>query len=104
MMKRVFKLATAASLVVAMSACSTIHFTNGQKPAGKQTMEQWHHTFVFGLVEGSSPIDLKTACKDGDWNQVTTKVTFMNGLAGMVDGLLIGVDLWQPWTAQYTCS
>ncbi len=83
--------------------CSTIHFQNGQSSMPREKASEWHHTGIFTLVEFSDPVDLNDRCRGKSWDTVTTKRTFINGLAGSIDSILIGVDLWEPWTVEYSC-
>lgn len=87
-----------------LSACSTIHFKNGAQAANKAAYEEWHHNAAFSLVEISQPIDLAAKCNGKNWTEVTTQKTFLNGLAGSIDTIIVGVDLWEPYTVTYTCS
>lgn len=88
---------------VLTAGCSTIHFQNGQGTAKPYKNSEWHHTVAFGLMELSDAVDLDERCRGTEWDTVTTERTFINGLAGMVDELIVGVDLWEPWTVEYTC-
>ena len=84
-----------------VTACQKIHFVNGDADIRVDSTE-WHHVGVFGIMELSRPIDFQERC-EGDWNSITSKATFVDWLAGSVDNL-VGLDIWQPWTVQYSCK
>lgn len=93
-------------VVLAVSVClgcSTINFENGKAGSALYKNSEWHHTVAFSLFEVSDPVDLRDRCNGKPWETVKTERTFLNGLAGMVDSLLVGVDLWEPWTVEYAC-
>ena len=85
------------------SGCSTIHFINGDPQTRYEEMSEWHHTAAFRLLEVSDPVDMSERCRGNEWNTITTERTFINGLAGIVDSLILGVDVWEPYTVFYTC-
>jgi hypothetical protein len=103
MMKRLKLAMVACGVLVTSVGCSTIHFKNGQGSATPYENSEWHHTVIFTLMEESDPVDLHNRCNGKAWDTVTTKRTFINGLAGSIDSILIGVDLWEPWTGESTC-
>ena len=86
------------------SGCSTIRFTSGKPGSPADAVEEWHHTVVLGLIEASKPVPIEDRCRGKHWSEVTTERTFLNGLAGAVDGLIFRIDLWEPWTVRYICS
>jgi len=99
---------------VLLSACSTISFTNGpvDAKASLSSESTWHHNMWFSLVEVSAPVDLKQRCSGKDWVRITTERSFLNGLAGGIDTsvlgarvgvLVVGIDIWDPWTVAYEC-
>lgn len=109
-MKKTIQKAIAGMLVaVAASGCSTMHFNNGPGQVPTDTQSEWHHTAVMSLWEVSSPVDMKERCKGKDWTVVTTERSFSNMLVGSVDNVLLafkatGLDLWSPWTVEYSCK
>ena len=91
--------------------CSVMHFKNGSAPSDNEVREEWHHNAALSLLELSAPVDLTKRCTEGKWSVVTTKVTFLNALAGSVDeavtaGLTkgFGINLWDPQTVEWECS
>ncbi|MBI4598442.1 MAG: hypothetical protein HY737_08600 [Candidatus Omnitrophica bacterium] len=98
------KLLVGSAMVSILSlGCSTIHFQNGQDAATPETNSEWHHTVAFSLVEASDPVDLHDRCNGKPWHDVMVERSFLNGLAGSIDSLIVGVDLWEPWTVEYSC-
>lgn len=98
-MKRIAILAAAISL----SACTTIHFDNGEVNQAQQPKaETWHHNVLLDLVEVSAPVDPAATCGDNEWASVKTERTFLNGLASSFVNV-IG-PIWYPKTAQVTCK
>jgi hypothetical protein len=110
MAKRMLRFLAVAAL--ACTGCSVIHFKNGEVPGDAKTREEWHHNLAFNLWEVSSPVDMTTRCPEGKWSLITTKVTFLNGLAGLADDALTagimrgagGVDIWDPQTVAWECA
>jgi hypothetical protein len=107
-------LASCAVATLILTGCSVMHFQNGQvEPAGR-LHEQWHHNVAYSLYEVSKPLDMKALCPEngGKWSMVTTKETFITGLAGQADDVITagllkgagGVDLWDPQMVEYTCG
>lgn len=98
-----------------LPACSTISFTNGPVDANVSlgSESNWHHNMWFSLYEASDPVDLKQRCVGRDWVRITTHKSFFNGLAGGIDsavlglrvgGVIVGIDIWDPWTVAYECK
>lgn len=87
-----------------LSGCSTMYFHNGPPTADVQMHSEWHHNLVFRLWEVSEPVDLENRCAGKDWTTVKTERTFVNGVAGVIDSVVIGVDVWDPWTVEYSCK
>lgn len=107
-------LAAVATAGLVLSGCSVMHFQNGAvEPTGRMH-ESWHHNVAYSLLEISKPLDMKTLCADqgGKWSMITTKETFITGLAGQADEALTGallksaggIDLWDPQMVEYTCG
>jgi hypothetical protein len=106
-------LASFATAGLILSGCSVMHFQNGSvEPSGK-TIESWHHNVAFSLLEVSKPLDMKTLCAEngGKWSMITTKETFVTGLAGSIDDIVTGallkrtsLDLWDPQMVEYACG
>ena len=94
---------SAVIMLISCLGCSTIQFENGKNHAALYTNSEWHHTVAFSLLEASDPVDLHDRCNGKPWETVRTERTFLNGLAGMIDSLIIGVDVWEPWTVEYAC-
>lgn len=96
------KLVIAIFLVgIATSGCHKIYYHNGGPAVANKASAQyneWHHDGVFGLVEFSEPVNLKTRCQKG-WDTVETENSFLTGL---VSGLTYG--LYTPREANVVCK
>jgi hypothetical protein len=99
-MKSSLLLTLAAALV---TGCSTIRFDSGKPASTAVKHSEWHHTVAFTLLEASDPVDMHDRCIGKPWSTIKTERTFLNGLAGSVDSLILGVDLWEPLTVEYVC-
>ena len=109
MKQAIYKAIAGMAVIVAASGCSTMHFNNGPGQVRTDTQSEWHHTAVLSLWEVSSPVDMKQRCNGNDWTVVTTKRSFSNVVFGSVDNILLatkatGLDLWSPWTVEYSCK
>ncbi len=102
-MKNMIKTALLASSIALTCGCTNMHFDNSNTSAGEQSEPDWHHNVVFGLIEVSDPVDVKEQCGNKDWNSVHTQISFINGLAGALVGVILP-GVWQPKTAQVTCA
>lgn len=97
------KIGLFATLVLTLSACSTIHFDRTSNVVNSQkTYQQWHHNFAFALYEGSKPVNLVEICPNDNWQSVQTEVSFLNGLAAIPVNLL--GPLWYPKTIDVICA
>ena len=103
-MQKPVLLAMIAALSTLCSGCSTINFDSGRTPTSQEKHSEWHHTVAFSLLEASNPVDLHDRCAGKNWSTVTTKRTFLNALAGSIDSIILGVDVWEPWTVEYVCA
>lgn len=108
-MKKLLLIPTLAAFF--STGCSVMHFRNGDVKSEGPLMEKWHHNAAYSLMELSPTVDMATHCKDREWSVVTTKETFLTGLAGGADdavtaGLLKGaaVDLWNPQLIEWQCG
>jgi hypothetical protein len=82
-----------------LSACSTIHFSNGNVAAEDTSYSSWHHNAIFDLIEVSAPVDLSQSCPDGRWAMITTELSFVGGLASAIT-----YSLWTPWSVAFSCA
>jgi len=97
-------LSALAGAALLLCGCSVMHFKNGDVAAEGRPVERWHHNVAYSLYEYSEPLDMKTLCSaTGKWSDVTTKETFITGLAGSVDALIY-VDIWDPQIVEYSCG
>jgi hypothetical protein len=105
-------LASLAAAGLILSGCSVMHFQNGAVEPSGRAIEKWHHNVAFSLMELGAPIDMKKLCPEsaGKWSMITTKETFITGLAGGVDNAVtsaftgVGIDIWDPQMVEYTCG
>lgn len=93
-----------ATLTLALSACSTMHFDNGSQVQTRADSSSWHHTAIFALVEVTEPVELDKRCRGDDWSSVKTEQSFLNGLAGGAVNAITVVPVWTPLTVEVTCS
>lgn len=91
-----------ACALLPLSACTTIHFDNGDTGGGVANSPEWHHNFALALYEASSPVILSEACEGGRWSSVKTETSFLNGLAGGAVNSL--GPIWYPKSTQVTCE
>jgi len=93
------------SAVIQLSACTTIHFTNGKNLKSGTKHKKWHHNVAHGLYEASEPVSIESICNKNNWVKVSTKVSPENGLAGgAVNAMMPFVELWSPKTVEVTCG
>jgi len=120
-------------LVIAqLSACASIHFENGSVIPDPEPFSitfglfeddkiraldastsirfrKWYHHGLYQLAEISNPLEITEVCTGLAWNQITTEVTPFDVIAGLLDNALfytassMGIDLWSPWSIQYSC-
>ena len=49
------------------------------------SLQSWHHIGLAGLLEFSSPVNLKEICSEtGDWSSVRVQTGFVQGLVRAV--------------------
>ena len=69
--------------IMFLCSCYTIHFVKDEVSYNhymERGFEDWHHIGVFGLMEFSSPVDLKRSCPSGQWNAVRTQMGWIQAL------------------------
>ncbi len=88
---------------LSLSACSTMHFTNGPQIEQTVVREQWHHLTFNALIEMSPPLDLQYNCGQQQWDTVTIEQTFLNGFVSTVSQPFPYISLYTPWTITYSC-
>lgn len=70
---------------------------------------RWYHHAIFSIAELSNPLQFSVDCAGLEWNQVTTEVTPTDFIFGLADNALLfnassaGLDLWSPWSIEYSC-
>jgi len=110
-MKKLSLVALTAGLL--LSGCSVMHFKNGSVEKSGASMEKWHHNVAYSLYELGGPLNAASLCPETkNWSMITTKETFITGLAGGADdavtaGLLRGaggINIWDPQMVEYTCG
>mgnify|MGYP000409786742 CR=1 FL=1 len=93
-----------AIFVILLSGCTTIHFDRNENLDLNATKsETWHHNIVFSLVEVSDPVNLKQECGDQEWSSVKTELSFLNGLASGITGIVVPY-IWYPKTVEVSCN
>lgn len=131
MIERLKKYLTIAA-IISVSSCATIHFENGevvpdpepfswtfgffddeQLSANDASLSirhrKWYHLGIYQIAELSNPLETSQVCLGLDWNQITTEVTPFDAVIGLLDNALLlnassaGLDLWSPWSIEYSC-
>ena len=115
------------TLLLSLSSCAVIHFENGEVVPDPDTFSfenaiqpydinisarhrKWYHHSLYQFAEISNPLETSQVCIGFDWNQVTTEVTPLDTVMGLLDNALfisaasIGIDLWSPWSIEYSCK
>jgi hypothetical protein len=93
-----------------LTGCSVMHFQNGTVEPNDRPVEKWHHNVALSLLEVSPVVNIGALCDDKPWSMVTTKETFVTGLAGSVDNIVtsafagFGIDIWDPQAVEYSCG
>lgn len=78
-------------------------------PSNSERFRKWYHHAIFQLAELSNPMETSQVCVGLEWNQVTTEVTPFDAIAGLIDNAILlnassaGLDLWSPWSIEYSC-
>ncbi|GAA3939865.1 Bor/Iss family lipoprotein [Litoribacillus peritrichatus] len=94
-------LTTLVSLII-LSACTTIHFDNGEPIETLAKTEQWHHNVALDLVEVSDAVNLERRCLNQEWTSVKTELSFLNGLARLAVNWI--APIWYPKTVEISCD
>jgi hypothetical protein len=121
-----------AILILSLSSCAVIHFENGEVIPDPDSFSfssndtdselnsyaaetsirhrKWYHHSLYQFAEISNPLEINQVCIGLDWNQVTTEITPFDALMGLLDNAIflsaasIGIDLWSPWSIEYSCK
>ncbi|MCK6517942.1 Bor family protein [Myxococcota bacterium] len=84
--------------LVALTGCYKINYTNGGPVSmAPPTREEWHHRFVWGLVE-LDPVNVATVCPGGTFTQAHTELSLPNGIVNYV------INIYNPSTIQIWCA
>ena len=130
MIKSLIKTLAITSLLT-LSSCAVIHFENGEVVPDPEPFSfsfgmfddelssydasisvrhrKWYHHAVYQTAELSNPLETSQVCVGLDWNQVTTEVTPFDVVMGLLDNAIlfnagaVGLDLWSPWSVEYSC-
>ena len=76
-----------------------MHFHRTKRPLGEEVNNTIHHNAFFGLVELTSPKNLKQLCAGGQWNTVMLD----RGLLYLAFSY-ITAGIWDPWNVNYDCT
>lgn len=71
----------------------------GASESGTPRYSQWHHHFIFGLINPSGEVDVKSVCPSGN----ATIVNYVSFLNGLLSYLLTGW-IWTPTTVDIYCA
>ena len=80
-----------------LASCSTIYFMSDSKNDETEASE-WHHDWIYGLIEGSNAVDMKNRCKGSDWQVIKTEETFLQGLMASAT-----LKVYTPYGLEYSC-
>ena len=89
-------------ILFTLSACTTIHFDNGEDAESLTKTKQWHHNVALDLVEVSDSVNLERRCQSMEWASVKTELSFLNGLARLAVNWL--APIWYPKTVEVSCK
>ncbi|MBB6522037.1 Bor/Iss family lipoprotein [Pseudoteredinibacter isoporae] len=102
-MKKLNFLVITLTSLVALSACSRIHFVQYEQENNEQEEKRWHHTTLNGLVELSPPLNLSEVCRGKAWNHVTTETSFGNWAVSLLNPAIPYLVLYSPRTNRIQC-
>lgn len=85
-------------LLVIATGCFHIKYTTRQTPSPAVAYDEWHHDFIYGLVEVTAPVNVGQICTNG-FAVVENEETFVNGLVAALTG-----SLWTPTSVNVSCS
>ena len=88
----------ATLLLILNTACSTIYFHNDGSNREFTSHSEWHHDWLYGLIEGSAAVDMNERCHDHEWETIETKESFVQGL---IAGLTYSI--YTPQNMAYAC-
>lgn len=86
-----------------LSACSSITFVQVEQNIESPVVNKWHHATLNGMVEISSPLDIRDVCGERAWTKITTEYTFYNLLASAVVPNFGIVSFYSAWTNKVEC-
>jgi len=94
---------TLTVLFLLLGACNSITFVQVEQAAEPPVVNKWHHATLNGMVEISSPLDIRDVCGDRAWAKITTEFTFYNLLAGAVVPNFGIMSFYSAWTNKVEC-
>ena len=97
-MKKPYVWLALAGLLAAPACYTHLYTTDPAAATGAEVYKKWQHHYLFGLISGDDPLNLKELCPSGAL-QVEDKHTFLNSLLG---GLTFGI--WHPTTVTVRCT
>ena len=86
-----------------------MHFDNGSiannssVSDNKETIEKWHHNFLFDAWEVSDSVNLSKHCNNSEWESVKTEISFLNALSRFPQQIL-NLPIWYPKTVTILCK
>jgi hypothetical protein len=89
---------TALAIAFFSQSCTTITFVRDPKST-RTNYSEWHHNWIFGLMEGSDPVDMNARCNGAEWKTITTEHTFIQAL---VNG--ITYQMYNPHNVEFACA
>ena len=96
-------------LSILICGCTKMHFDNGpilnnsSVSDNKETIEKWHHNFLFDSWEVSDSVNLSKHCNNSEWESVKTEISFLNALSRFPQEIL-QLPIWYPKTVTILCK
>jgi len=90
-------------LCCSIVSCSTLTFVQNEEARAQPTSRHWHHATLNGMVEISTPLNIKQVCNGTSWNKITTEHSFYNALSELILPSVTGLSLYSSWTTEVEC-
>ncbi len=128
MSRNILRFLNLGIIFASLSACTTIHFDNGEiisdpepywfdfwaedknyTKADGIRYQRWYHQSLYTTAELSNPIQTEVVCQGLEWNRVSAEITPFDLIIGLLDNALFihasaaAIDLWSPWSVEYSC-
>lgn len=87
-----------AILALALTGCFRHTYINGNGGTVEK-YNKWQHHFIFGLVNGSGPINVDEICKNSSDFTIEEQFTFGNGVVRLFTG-----GIYDPTSVTVFCT